>query len=550
MDRDLRKLSQRLQFLETLEHETKTTMASIDELVSRYSIAPLKSSFSTPKNSDIEFGAVGGLGGSEVTYSHEAAFCDRDSNKHHMFTSLKPQPSELRDHKAMSKSSSVGWVENMPCMQANFGDMSKPSAGWVENIPGMLSKPVCAENAPKAEMYQGCKSKPLERWVETQPAASPVFSTLPHVSNYMVSATRPVMNFPLKQEQQYLPSQSVDQRATFISGDQQQLQQQVPVWYNSHPIHPGTTWNCSTQQERFHHEPFSAQERFPGQPVQVMYDSQTPSVEKTPTFNGKNNLQDFLIQFECLSTMRRWSQQLKGQKLLLALEGQATSVLGTLPEHQRMNYDSLKQALQKRFQPKLDPDIAGTLYQNRRKKQNESYLGFAQDLRKLIIAAHPDWPEECIEGMTREKFFNSLNDTQIKGLIWSKSPKSVEEAAEMADNLERMIDLTNDQTVHFRSNCQDKPRNKQRDQKERNSRDNDSNESGHHTRQNDQQGEPSGRSGGRQQNGYSARRNDSNNGNRSKKANILCYACREYGHYSNECPTKNQRNDQNQPENF
>ena len=163
---------------------------------------------------------------------------------------------------------------------------------------------------------------------------------------------------------------------------------------------------------------------------------------KNPTFNGKSNFQDFIVQFDCVAQIKKWSLTIKGERLLMALEGMATSILSTLSAQERTNYVVLRAALEKRFNPSLDADLAGNAAQARRRKKGESYVVFAQELKRLMNTAYENWPTDQIERLTRERFFNAIEDTQLKGLLWSRSPRSVEEAAVMADGLENLIEST------------------------------------------------------------------------------------------------------------
>ena len=165
---------------------------------------------------------------------------------------------------------------------------------------------------------------------------------------------------------------------------------------------------------------------------------------KSPTFNGKTNFLDFIVQFECVAVIKKWSDEDKGARLLMALEGQAASILPTLPAKERMNYDTLRAALEKRYNPKPDADLAGGVAQTRRRKKGESYIMFAQELKRLMHSAYENWSSDQIERLTRERFFNAIEDTQLKGFLWSRAPRSVEEAAMMADGLEKLIESPSD----------------------------------------------------------------------------------------------------------
>ena len=161
---------------------------------------------------------------------------------------------------------------------------------------------------------------------------------------------------------------------------------------------------------------------------------------KGPTFNGKTNFQDFIVQFDSIAQIKGWAYGTKGERLLMALEGQATSILPTLSPTLRTDYASLRAALEKRFNPQLDPDLAGNMAHSRRRKKGETYVAFAQELKRMMNATYENWPPDQVERLARERFFNSIDDLQLKGLLWSRSPRSVEEAAIMADGLEKLIE--------------------------------------------------------------------------------------------------------------
>ena len=92
-----------------------------------------------------------------------------------------------------------------------------------------------------------------------------------------------------------------------------------------------------------------------------------------------------------------------------------------------------------RFAPKLDQDINGSLCSSRRKRENETYISFTQDLKKLIQNNYSEgWSQSQIERLTREKLFESIEDFNVKALIWAKGPATSKEATHMADGLQQL----------------------------------------------------------------------------------------------------------------
>ena len=152
----------------------------------------------------------------------------------------------------------------------------------------------------------------------------------------------------------------------------------------------------------------------------------------------------------------------------MALEGQATSILPTLPAKERTDYSALKTALEKRFNPKIDPDIAADSFQHRKRRRGESYVQYAQQLKRLVTMAYDDWPPAHIERLARERFFASLDDQNLKVSLWTKSPQTVEQAAVWADTLDGMNNTSNHNRNYTATGTNE--RNSYRDQQEQNSK--------------------------------------------------------------------------------
>ena len=201
-------------------------------------------------------------------------------------------------------------------------------------------------------------------------------------------------------------------------------------------------------------------------PTDMTYYSQHMEEESIPTYDGNSSFNDFIVQFECISSIYKWSYETKGQKLMMSLKDKAVGVLGTLQASQRTDFESLKTTLQNRFDTILDQDLTGLQWQKRKKKKNESYISFAMDLKKLLMSTYLNWPKECIERLAREHFFSCIDNKYLRGLLWSKTPVDVTEAASMADSLEelfknRKIDRHENAYTHVQVEVEDEQRKKE-----------------------------------------------------------------------------------------
>ena len=72
---------------------------------------------------------------------------------------------------------------------------------------------------------------------------------------------------------------------------------------------------------------------------------------KPPTYDGNTSWQDYLVQFDLLSDLNNWTEDVKALELASALRGQAQSILSDLlPEH-RKSFPHLVESLTLRFEP-------------------------------------------------------------------------------------------------------------------------------------------------------------------------------------------------------
>ena len=110
---------------------------------------------------------------------------------------------------------------------------------------------------------------------------------------------------------------------------------------------------------------------------------------KPRTFDGNEDFNDYLSQFEIIADINKWDYHTKSLQLAGKLAVQACVILGELGEFERRDYDSLVNALRMRFGSLELSEMFRARLKARTKGTNESFSEFAQALKKLTRQAYP-----------------------------------------------------------------------------------------------------------------------------------------------------------------
>ena len=153
------------------------------------------------------------------------------------------------------------------------------------------------------------------------------------------------------------------------------------------------------------------------------------------TFNGRTDLDTFLVRFEKCSRHFSWSEPKKVFHSMNALTDSAEPIVkevgpaGTL-EH-------ILELLQSRFGNKLRIEKFHADLQNRRRGRSESLQDPYLDLCRLrALASGEDSDEKFPEKYFRNIFVDALNDREFRRAVLVQNPGTMEEAYRVATQLE------------------------------------------------------------------------------------------------------------------
>ncbi|GFW68337.1 uncharacterized protein TNCV_2263271 [Trichonephila clavipes] len=144
--------------------------------------------------------------------------------------------------------------------------------------------------------------------------------------------------------------------------------------------------------------------------------SSTVSV-KLSTYEGKTNWEVYKTQFSIISEANGWTEGVKACQLAASLRGEAAEILQTLPDTERLNLNSLYNALDLRFGQKYSKDYAHLQMKTRLQKTGESLQEYASEVERLTNLAFSDHPATVRETISLQYFMDGLKDGEIQKAV-------------------------------------------------------------------------------------------------------------------------------------
>lgn len=266
------------------------------------------------------------------------------------------------------------------------------------------------------------------------------------------------------------------------------------------------------------------------------------------TYNGKGTeLGDYLAHFDRVASWNGWSYEERGIQLAMNLRGPAQEVLGYLDAEESEDFDTLREALVRRFNPAERVTLHRCEFRNRKLQKGESVSEYGFALNRMAAKAYRDIPQEPREIIMVEQFISGLGNVELQRHVQFGHPATLDAAISLAGEF-----------VAFQGSTYDKYKKPEQ-----------SVEKGAQVRSvgdGKGDGKPTSSNGNR---GDSARGSDNTaladkvkelerqlqamrDGKRqevapaaAKRGRLECYTCGEPGHFSNICPNKQGFRDRN-----
>ena len=152
------------------------------------------------------------------------------------------------------------------------------------------------------------------------------------------------------------------------------------------------------------------------------------------TFNGRTDLDTFLVRFETCSRHFGWSKSKRAFHLMNALTESAEPILKEVGPAGTM--ERILELLQNWFGNKANFEKVHADLQNRRRSRSESLQDLYLDLCRLRALASSTSDEKFPEKYFRNIFVDALNDREFRRDVLIQNPGTMEEAYRVAIQLE------------------------------------------------------------------------------------------------------------------
>lgn len=157
---------------------------------------------------------------------------------------------------------------------------------------------------------------------------------------------------------------------------------------------------------------------------------------KPSPFDGQSSWEDYLAQFSLVAELNEWDSVTKATYLAVNLSGPAREVLGDLSPTQRKDFAELTQALSMRFGTENRSEMYRATLKSLARKRNESLPELAQSIRRMTKNAYPQAPADVREVLAKDTFVDALDDTDTKWKIRQARPRTLNQALDIAVELE------------------------------------------------------------------------------------------------------------------
>ena len=157
---------------------------------------------------------------------------------------------------------------------------------------------------------------------------------------------------------------------------------------------------------------------------------------KPQTYDGSDDLDEYLAQFNIVAELNKWNYPIKSLYLASSIVGAARAILCELDVDKRRDFNSIVTALQNRYGSVHKAEIFRSRLQSKTLGRNETIPELAQSVRKLTRKAYPSASSEVIDLLALDYFVDALPDADVRLRLREVGPKTISEAERIAVRLD------------------------------------------------------------------------------------------------------------------
>ena len=161
--------------------------------------------------------------------------------------------------------------------------------------------------------------------------------------------------------------------------------------------------------------------------------------KRPPTFDGTSNWQDFLVQFEMISAVNKWSEAMKAYELATSLRGVAQGIVTEIDPVRRLDYNYLVMALTARFQPANQANMFKSQMNSYYRKTGQTLPEMGHEIRRITRLAYPTAPTDIRDQLAKDCFIRAINDPKIQLSIFQRDPKTIDDCIRFGLDYEAFV---------------------------------------------------------------------------------------------------------------
>ena len=160
-------------------------------------------------------------------------------------------------------------------------------------------------------------------------------------------------------------------------------------------------------------------------------------------FSGKENVEEYLLQFELTAKRNGWNDDEKSSALLCALDGSARGILTEFDNPIAATYAEVKQALLSRFGPTQLVEVHEQALAQLRLSKGQSIRELAHEVQRLVRQAYPDILGPARNRLAVKHLLNAMHDKDTVFYIREKNPYDVMEACQLYERYTALVSEDN-----------------------------------------------------------------------------------------------------------